>query len=89
MTEEKFVELMNQIPVMSEKLDRVIHALNKIAENQSFEGIVFNDDSYPHIEYSEVKFEEDNNKRKTAEELRKKAAELIKDADDIINELGI
>ena len=87
MTEERFVELMNRIPIMEEKLERLLLAFDKIVESGNLLGIKRNEE-FPHFEYDEGKAEDDKMLLKLSGEKLAAAEELQKEANEIRNKLG-
>ena len=85
-SERRFVEIMERIPVIEEKLDKLLLALDKIHINNNLMGISMDDDTP--FEYSETKEAEDTIKRANYHELNEKAIKLKAEADAISDELG-
>ena len=88
MTEEEFNELMNRIPIMEEKLNRLLLAFEKISENENFLGIIKNE-SFPPLEYDKVKEETDNILYSSAKMKEEEAKKLQEEANAIREELGL
>ena len=87
LTEAKFVEFINRMPVMEEKLDRLLFALQKIVDSNSLMGIKPDENGY--FEYSEEKSKEDEIKLANYRMMTDEAKELQRQADEIGRELGI
>ncbi len=85
-SEQRFVEIIERIPVIEEKLDKLLLALDKIATNNNLIGINIGGD-IP-FEYSETKEAEDTIKKNNYHELNEKARKLKEEADAISDELG-
>ena len=81
-TEEEFVRLMNRIPVMEEKLNRLLLVFEKIIENKSMAG-VRETDEFPHVEYSQEQADRDNIEVQGIEEKLEKARKLKEEADEL------
>ena len=82
---ERFVELIEQIPVMQEKLDRILTTMDKIAEygiiglNRKFDGDSAFDFDPTRIVEDKVLQEEVRKKREESQKLAKEADELEKE----------
>ena len=87
-TEEKFVELMERIPVMEEKLNELLLTLNKIAESGNLMGIKQSDD-FPHFTYDDQKAADDAELLRVSNEKIAAAKILNDEANGIREQLGI
>ena len=85
-SEQRFVEIIERIPMIEEKLDKLLLAFDKIIENNNLMGIKIN--SEIPLEYDETKEAEDIIKRKNYHDLNEKARQLKAEADELGNELG-
>lgn len=88
-TEERFVELMEQIPVMHEKLDRLFNAFNEIIARGSLEGITLNEEEFPPIEFTQDKLDQDQQKRAELQAKQEEVRRMNQEINDIRDELGI
>lgn len=86
-SEERFVQIIERIPAIEEKLDRLLLALGKMEINGNLMGI--NIDGDIPLEYSETKEAEDADKKKKCYELNEKAIKLKTEANEISDELGL
>lgn len=88
MTEERFVELMNRIPAMEEKLNKLLLAFEKISQNQNMMGIKKNDE-FPPLEFDEDIAAEHESVLQRAREKEIKAEELKRQAYELRSQLDI
>ena len=90
MTEDQFIEYMERIPAMEEKLDRLLLAFSKIVENGNLTGIVFNStEGEPFVEFSENKQREQQVTLDIIHEKVEEARKLQKEADELREQLDI
>ena len=85
-SERRFVEVIERIPVIEEKLDKLLLALDKMITNNNLMGIDFNSD-IP-FEHSETKEAEDAIKKDNYHKLNEDARKLKEEANAIGDELG-
>jgi cell division protein FtsB len=78
-------ELLRRIPVLEEKLDRVLSALDQIIENQSVDGIVGEDGV---IVFDSQQYERHKEMRRQLEERERQMEELKRKSDELRRELG-
>ena len=87
-SEERFVELIEQIPVLSEKIDRILSVLDTIAENGSTIGM----DRSPEGDPFELDPNRMQQERAVLEEIRRKkeeSAKLRREADELERQLDL
>jgi len=90
MSEDQFIAYMERIPVMEEKLNRLLLAFSKIAENGNMTGIVFNStEGEPFVEYSDDKHREQQVTLDLIQEKVEEAKKLQKEADELREQLDI
>ena len=85
-TEEKFVELMERIPVMEEKLDALLLAFEKISQNRNGIGIVTNSE-FPPFTFSEEVAQDHELIKAQMEEKRREAERLQQEANELRDKL--
>jgi hypothetical protein len=85
-TEKRFVELVEMIPVMQQKLDRVLSLVEQISKT----GILgISENQSGEIEFSEALYEQHVQKIKYMDELKAKAEKLQREADQIAKEFEL
>ena len=86
-TEERFVELIEKIPVMQEKLDRILSALKRMEESNNLKGFKRDIESDPfdfdksRVEQDEASIEVMNTKRAESERLKQEADAIERELD--------
>lgn len=88
MTEDRFNELMERIPVMEEKLERLLLTFNKIVESGNFMGVTQSDE-FPCFKHTEEKVKADKELLDLSDEKLAAAKILQDEANDIREQLGI
>jgi cell shape-determining protein MreC len=86
MTEEKFVELMERIPVMEEKLNALLFAFEKISKNQNSFGIITNSE-FPPFTFSEKAAQDHELIKAQIEKKRREAEKLQQEANELRDKL--
>jgi len=86
--ENRFVELMNQIPVMAVKLDRILNVMEQIAENGAI-GLNRKFDGDTAFDFDPAKVKADKTLQEEVRKRREHSRKLAAEADEIERELEI
>lgn len=85
-TEQRFVELMEQIPVMAEKLDRIMSFLDHIQEHGLL-GVRKDDEASSPFEVDSAAFADDQRKMELIQQKKREVEKLMREANELEREL--
>lgn len=90
-SDKELAELIGQIPVMNEKIDRILHTLDKIAETNTLLGLKRGEDAEESdpLEFDLAQFEMDTEMMEEIRRKREASRKLAAEADELESTLGL